>query len=104
MLPMDRRVLQDVIPSVAVDAERAEEMWPDWGIKGDAARQFKRLRTGTLVALMRRFNWKVGDQIMLRGTIYPVDLTFTIVGTLSGTAPAIAAVRRNVAGELRAVV
>jgi putative ABC transport system permease protein len=81
---------KDVIPSVAVDAEQAEEMWPDWGIKGDAARHFKRLRTGTLVGetLMRRFNWKVGDQIMLRGTIYPVDLTFTIVGTLSGTAPA----------------
>ena len=36
--------------------------------------------------LMKVYGWKVGDTIMLRGTVYPVDLQLTIVGVLNAQA------------------
>ena len=36
---------------------------------------------------MRRFGFHVGQKIMLRGTIYPFNVTLDIVGTLGGKAP-----------------
>ena len=79
----------DQFPNAAVDHEQVEVIWPDWGISPVAAREFKRLKTACLAgpALMGRFHWHVGQQIMLRGTIYPVNLTFQIVGELGDKAP-----------------
>jgi putative ABC transport system permease protein len=72
-----------------VDAEQIELMWPDWGMSREGVEQFKELRTACLVgpATMKRFNWHVGQQIMLRGTIYSFNLALDIVGTLGGKAP-----------------
>jgi putative ABC transport system permease protein len=52
-------------------------------------REFKARRTAALVgrATMQRFGWKVGDQVSLRGTLYPFNLTFDIVGTIDRNAP-----------------
>jgi putative ABC transport system permease protein len=74
----------DQFPNLAVDPEKIEIIWPDWGMSKLAVADFKRLRTASLVggATMKRFHWKVGQQIILRGTVYPVDVTLTIVGTL----------------------
>jgi putative ABC transport system permease protein len=79
----------DQFPNAAVDHEQVETMWPDWGISSAEAKEFKRSRTACLVgpALMQRFHWHTGQQIMLRGTIYPVDLTFQIAGELGDKAP-----------------
>jgi putative ABC transport system permease protein len=79
----------DQFPNAAVDHEQVEAMWPDWGISSAEASEFKRRRTACLVgpALMQRFHWHLGQQIMLRGTIYPVDLTFQIAGELGDKAP-----------------
>src|SRR5208282_2780240 len=48
-------------------------------------RDIKNLRTAGLVGttLMKVYGWKVGDTIILRGTVYPVDLQLTIVGVLN---------------------
>jgi putative ABC transport system permease protein len=79
----------DQFPNAAVDHEQLEVIWPDWGISPAAAQEFKRLRIACLAgpALMERFHWHVGQQITLRGTIYPVNLTFQIVGELGDKAP-----------------
>ncbi len=79
----------DMFPNAAIDHEHLDEIWPDWGISPATAAEFKRLRTACLVgpAIMERFHWHVGQQISLRGTIYPVNLTFQIVGVLSEKAP-----------------
>jgi putative ABC transport system permease protein len=79
----------DQFPNAAVDHEQLEVIWPDWGISPAVAEEFKRLRIACLVgpALMERFHWHVGQQITLRGTIYPVNLTFQIVGVLGDKAP-----------------
>jgi putative ABC transport system permease protein len=83
------REAKDQFPNLAVDPEQIDVMWPDWGMSKQAVEQFKELRTACLVgpATMKRFNWHVGQQIMLRGTIYNFNLALNIVGTLGGKAP-----------------
>jgi putative ABC transport system permease protein len=84
------RSVRDLVPSAAIDPEKVAEIWPDWRISKEAAQQFRRVRTGALAgsALMKRYGWKIGDHVILRGTIYPVDAELTIAGTLNGQAPA----------------
>src|SRR5262249_51224515 len=50
--------------------------------------RFKGVRNAALVGedTMRKFGWRVGQNVTLRGTIFPVDLTFEIVGTVGGVA------------------
>ena len=82
--------VSDEFPNLAVDPELIDVMGPDWGISSEATAHFKRLRTASLVgaSTMKRFNWHVGQQrLMLRGTLYPFNVTLTIVGTMSGKAP-----------------
>lgn len=81
--------VSDQFPNMAVDPEMAGDMWPDWDISPQALQQFQRVRTGALVGTetMKRFGFHVGQQIMLRGTIYPFNVTLNIVGTLGGKAP-----------------
>ena len=78
----------DQFPNFAIDHEQAETMWPDWFLPGVAAK-FRGLRTACLVGpgTMRRFGWHVGQHVMLKGTIYPFNPTFTIVGELTSKAP-----------------
>ncbi len=87
----------DLIPSAAIDAGNVEDIWPDWGISRDSAEQFRRIRSAALVGpiLIRRYGWKVGDEVTLRGTIYPVDVQLQLVGTLGTKAPPIALVFRR---------
>jgi putative ABC transport system permease protein len=81
--------VSDQFPNIAVDPEQIGEMWQDWDIAPQSLREFQHLRTGALVGTetMQRFGFHVGQQIMLRGTIYPFNVTVKIVGTLGGKAP-----------------
>jgi putative ABC transport system permease protein len=76
----------DLVPVVAVDPEHINELFSDYGITRSAAREFARIRTAALVGrtLQARFGWKVGEHVILRGVSYPVDLSLSILGTLSG--------------------
>ena len=81
--------VSDEFPNLAVDPEAVEAMWPDWDISSEAIARFKGIRTACLVgpATMKQFGCHVGQQIMLRGTIYPFNVTLNIVGTMGGKAP-----------------
>ncbi|HXZ88211.1 MAG TPA: ABC transporter permease [Candidatus Binataceae bacterium] len=81
--------ISDQFPNMAVDPEMVGEMWPDWDISPQALHDFQRIRTGALVGTetMKKFGFRIGQQIMLRGTIYPFNVTLNIVGTLGGKAP-----------------
>jgi putative ABC transport system permease protein len=70
---------------LAVDDDHINEIFPDWDVSAETEHEFKSLRTAALVAtnLMKLYGWKVGQTIMLRGTMYPVDLQLTIVGVLN---------------------
>jgi putative ABC transport system permease protein len=79
---------KNLFPNFAVDPETVDVVWPDYHIAPDALARFKHVRNGALVGedTMRKFGWHVGQNITLKGTIFPVDLTFEIVGTVGGVA------------------
>ena len=81
--------VSDQFPNLAADPEQVDKMWPDWGISPEQFEQFKKIRTAALVGTetMKRFHLHVGQQIQLRGTLYPFNVTLQIVGTISGKAP-----------------
>ena len=85
-------VLHDVtdqFPNFAVDHEEVGKVYPDWNISKESLDQFQKIRTACLVGseTMKRFNLHVGQQIVLKGTIYPFNVTLNIVGTVGGKAP-----------------
>jgi putative ABC transport system permease protein len=79
----------DQFPNLAADPDNVDKMWPDWGISPEQFEQWKKLRTAALVGTgtMKKFGLHVGQQIQLKGTLYPFNVTLTIVGTISGKAP-----------------
>ncbi|MGA2411116.1 MAG: FtsX-like permease family protein [Candidatus Binataceae bacterium] len=81
--------VSDQFPNLAIDPEAIEVMWPDWGIAQADADQFQHLRTACLVGpgIMHQFNWHRGQQIMLRGTIYPFSVSLIIAGVMGNKAP-----------------
>jgi putative ABC transport system permease protein len=70
---------------LAVDDDHINEIFPDWQVSAATENQFKSMRTAALVAtnLMKLYRWHVGQTIMLKGTMYPVDVQLTIVGELN---------------------
>src|SRR5208282_4673921 len=76
-------------PDLAVDFDKVGAMWPDWGISKQALGGWNKIRTACLVApdTMKKFGLRVGQQIQLRGTLYPFNVQLTIVGTITGKAP-----------------
>jgi putative ABC transport system permease protein len=75
---------------VAVDADAVEAIWPDWGITSTRAKEFAFSRTACLVPppMLHKYGWRIGQTIVLKGTVYPVELSLHIVDTLASGAPA----------------
>jgi putative ABC transport system permease protein len=97
--------VSDQFPNIAVDPEKIDVMWPDWGFSPGGVEEFKKLRTACLVAqgTMKRFHLNVGQQIQLRGaSYYPVIVSLTIVGTIAkGPAPSFLVFRRDYLEEIQ---
>lgn len=66
----------------AVDADKMRKMWDDYQISDKDFDAFVRDRQGCLVGpeLMKRFGWKIGDKIVLKGTIFPFNPELTVRG------------------------
>ena len=79
----------DQFPNMAVDADQAEQIWPDWGVTPAQWEQFRKLRTACIVGpdTMKRFNLHLGQQITLKGSLYPFNVTLQIVGVFNNKAP-----------------
>ena len=73
----------ELIPVAGLDPDQLHVIWPEWASSRDAA-ALGRSRSVGLVGpgLMKRFNWKIGDNVILHGLAPPTDLNFTIAGTL----------------------
>ncbi len=77
---------RNFFPQFAVDPPSYLALYPEYRI-GDAERSaFLRDRQGAIVGrkLADKFGWKVGDQIPLKGTIYPGTWTFNLRGIWDG--------------------
>lgn len=73
-------------PQFAVDAPTYLEMYPEYVLQADEKRAFLVDRQGVVVGrkLANEYGWTVGDQIPIRGTIYPGTWTFTLRGIYDG--------------------
>lgn len=71
------------------DPEEILKIFPEFAIPADQVEAWKRDRAGVIVdsELMKKFGWKLGDRIVLKGTIYPVDLELTIRGIYTAPEP-----------------
>ena len=75
----------------AVDPESYLAMYPEISVPADQKDAFLRERTAALVGkgLMEKLGWRLGQDVTVRGTIYPGDWTFTIRAVYTPTVRAI---------------
>lgn len=75
----------NVFPRFAVDPATFLDVFDDATIAAGSAEAWKGDRAGGLVgvALVKKYGWKLGDRVTIRGTLYPVDLTFTVQAVYS---------------------
>jgi len=74
----------ELIPVIGLDPDQLHVIWPEWASAQSAA-ALGLSRSAGLVGpeLMKQFNWKVGDNIILHGLSPPADLSISIAGMLS---------------------
>ena len=74
-----------------VDAKSYLELYPEMSVPADQREAFLQDRSGALIGvrLLDVFGWKVGQNVTLRGTIFPGDWTFTVRGVYTPTDKAI---------------
>ncbi|OGF97244.1 MAG: hypothetical protein A2Z06_01485 [Candidatus Glassbacteria bacterium RBG_16_58_8] len=73
----------------AVDADTYFRIYPEIILDSESLERFRRERNACVVGtgLVRRFGWKVGDRIALKGTIFPGQWEFVIRGIYDGRTP-----------------
>lgn len=78
---------KNFFPQFAVDADSFLRVYPEIDLPPDQAAAFRRDRRGAIVGreLADKYGWKVGDQIPLRGTVFPGNWSFVIRGIYTGT-------------------
>lgn len=70
----------------AVEPETFLKLYPEFIVKEEEKKAFLSDRKGCLVGrkLIERFGWKIGDIVVLRGTIFPGNWEFVIRGIYYG--------------------
>jgi putative ABC transport system permease protein len=73
-------------PQIAVDAASWFAIYPEYLISDEEMAAFLRERNAAVVGslLAKRFGWKVGDIVRMRGMIYPGDWDFVVRGIYHG--------------------
>jgi putative ABC transport system permease protein len=77
---------RNFFPQFAIEPASYLALYPEYRLTADERLAFLRDRQGAVVGrkLANKFGWKVGDQIPLRGTIYPGTWTFNLRGIWDG--------------------
>src|SRR5208282_6763284 len=67
------------------------QIWTDFKLPADQLAAWQRDRAGVVVdsELAKKYGWKIGDRMVLKGTIFPVDLELTIRGIFTAPQPSI---------------
>ncbi len=80
---------RNFFPQMAVDLEGYRSMFPEFVIPDDQWQAFAADREGCIVGadLLRRFNWKLGDRIPIKGTIFPGAWEFNVRAIYEGRRP-----------------
>ncbi len=77
---------RNFFPQFAIDAATYLDMYPEFVLKPEEKKAFLVDRKGAVVGrkLADQYGWKIGDQIPLRGTIFPGTWTFTLRAIYDG--------------------
>jgi putative ABC transport system permease protein len=77
---------RNFFPQFAVDAASYVDLYPEYVIAPADLKAFLADRQGAVAGrkIAEQYGWKVGDQIPLRGTIYPGTWTFTLRAIYDG--------------------
>ncbi|MBV5338500.1 MAG: FtsX-like permease family protein [Deltaproteobacteria bacterium] len=77
---------KNFFPSFAIEPKSYLELYPEYVLTPDEKRAFFLDRKGCVIGrkLAERFDWKVGDTIPLKGTVFPGTWEFVVRGIYSG--------------------
>jgi putative ABC transport system permease protein len=78
---------RNFFPQFAIDTDTYRAMYPEFAIVEDQWKAFTADREGVIVGddLVKRFHWKIGDRVPIRGTIFPGTWEFNVRGIYHGT-------------------
>jgi putative ABC transport system permease protein len=73
-----------IVPILGVEPAQMSIIYPDWGITPAEAALLEHSRSSGLVTapLMKRYRWKVGDNVTFRATNLSADIAVSIAGSL----------------------
>ena len=76
-------------PRFAVDVRRYFELYPEYVMAPDQMRAFLADRRGAAAGrlLAERYGWKLGDAIIINGTVYPGEYRFILRAIYTGREP-----------------
>jgi len=77
---------RNFFPQFAIEPASYLKLYPEYLLSDEEKLAFLKDRQGAIVGqkLATQYGWKIGDQIPLRGTIYPGTWTFTLRGIWHG--------------------
>lgn len=77
----------DFFATMAVDPDSFFDVYNEMEVAPDALARWREDRRGAIVGdvLARKMGWRVGQRVVLRGTIYPGDWEFNIAGIYNAT-------------------
>jgi len=80
---------RNFFPQFAIEDETYRQMFPEFLVPDDQWKIFTDDRVGAIVGedLVKRFHWKVGDRVPIKGTIFPGTWEFNIDGIYKGSRP-----------------
>jgi len=76
-------------PNFAVDPDGFGEVYADWKVDPQVFEDFRKYRDAAIVGhlTLEKQKWKVGDVVTLTSTVFPVTLSFRIVGSVPTSTP-----------------
>ncbi len=78
---------KNFFPQFAIDTQTWRQMYPEFKLSEEEWNNFVKDRQGAIAgaATAKRFGWKVGDRIPIKGTFLPGVWEFNLVGIYHGT-------------------
>jgi putative ABC transport system permease protein len=73
---------ENFFPQFATDPDEFAKVYPEMQIPPDQLTAWQHDRAGVIVndELAQKYGWKLGDRIVIQGTIYPLNLELTVRG------------------------